>query len=93
MVVVTVIAAVVVMGFRRMRTGAVGIVVMLDLISARMARMRANDRDHARKDGADQRQKNNCLDHLGIPLRMISAQTRSAFVATENRSPLFRIMR
>jgi hypothetical protein len=26
-------------------------------------------------------------------LRMISAQTRSAFVARENRSPLFRIMR
>ena len=93
MIVVTVIVAMFVMGVSRMRISAVRIVVMLDLIAARIARMRANDRDHARNDGADQRQENDCLDHVGIPSRMISAQTRSAFDATENRSPLFRIMR
>jgi hypothetical protein len=39
------------------------IVMMLDGIAARIARVRPEDRDQPRKDGADQRQKNNCLDH------------------------------
>jgi hypothetical protein len=40
------------------------IVVMLDLVAARIARVRANDRDGPRNDGADQRQENDCLDHV-----------------------------
>ena len=64
MVVVTVIPAMVVVGIRRMRINAVRIVVMLDLVAAGIARMRANDRDGSRHDGADQRQKNDCLDHM-----------------------------
>jgi hypothetical protein len=80
-------------GVSRMHVGAVRIVMMLDLVAAGVSRMRANDRDSSRNDGAEQRQENDCLDHVGIPLRMISAQTHFAFAATENRSPLFRIMR
>ena len=93
MIVVTVIVGMFIMGIGRMRIGAVRIVMMFDLVATRMARMRANDRDGPRNDGADQWQENNCLDHIRASLRMISAQTRSAFVAPENRSPLFRIMR
>ena len=94
MVVVTVIIVVVaIVRIRRMGVSAMRVVVMLDLVTARVPRMRANDRDRARDESADQRQKNDCLDHTLAPLRMISAQTRFAFVATENRFPLFRIMR
>jgi hypothetical protein len=59
-------------------------VMMLDLIAARVARMRPIDRDQAGQNGAQQRQEDNCLNHQSIPLRMISP---------ENRLPLFRIMR
>jgi hypothetical protein len=64
MVVVTMIVTMVVVGVGRMRVGTVRIVVMLDLVAARIARMRANDRDGSRNDGADQRQENDCLDHV-----------------------------
>jgi hypothetical protein len=64
MVVVTVIVVMFVMGVSRMRISAVRIVVMLDLVAARVARMRANDRDGSRDNGADQRQENDCLDHV-----------------------------
>ena len=64
MVVVTVIVVMFVMGVSRMRISAVRIVVMLDLVAARIARMRANDRDGSRDNGADQRQENDCLDHV-----------------------------
>jgi len=64
MVVVTVIVTMVVVGVSRIRISAVRIVVMLDLVAAGVARMRANDRDGPRNDGADQRQKNDCLDHV-----------------------------
>jgi hypothetical protein len=88
---VTVIAgSMIVMGNRRMRVMTMRIVMMLDGIAARIARMRTEDRDQPRKDGADQRQKNDCLDHWSASLRMISEQTK-AFVR-ENRFPLFRIM-
>jgi hypothetical protein len=90
---VAVIVAMVVMGFRGMHPMAMRIVLMLDGVAARAARMRSEQRDDTRHDGAEQRQENDCLDHLLVLLRMISAQTRSAFVAKENRSPLFRIMR
>jgi hypothetical protein len=84
MVVVAVVVTIPVMDFRRMGIGAVRIAVMFDLVTARIAAMRANNRDGSRDDGADQRQKNNCLDHVALPLRMI---------LPENRLPLFRIMR
>jgi len=57
--------------------------VMLDGIAARIARMRAKDRDQARDNSADQRQKDDCLDHWRASLRMIFS---------ENRFTLFRIM-
>jgi hypothetical protein len=66
-IVVTVIVTMIVMGFRREGTGAMvismGVVVMLDFVTARLARMRADQRDHCRDEGADQRQQNDCLDH------------------------------
>jgi hypothetical protein len=61
MVIVTVIVGMVIVGVSRMR---MTVVVVLDLVAARIARMRANDRDGSRNDGADQRQKNDCLDHV-----------------------------
>jgi hypothetical protein len=88
-----IVVTVVVVRIRRMGVSAMRAVVMLDLVAARVPRMGANDRDRSRNEGADQRQKNDCLDHALAPLRMTSAQTRSAFVARENRFPLFRIMR
>ena len=79
-----VIVAMVVMGISGVCMIAMPMTVMLDLITARIALMRAEDRDQAGQNGAQQRQKNNCLNHQSIPLRMISP---------ENRLPLFRIMR
>jgi hypothetical protein len=71
----------------------------LDLIAARIARMGTHNRDQSCDDGADERQKDDCLDHWRASSRMIAAQTRLAFVAKENRFPLcanaalrFRIM-
>jgi hypothetical protein len=58
--------------------------MMLDGVAARVARVRAENGDQPRENGAQQRQKNDCLDHCCIPLRMI---------LPENRCPLFRIMR
>ena len=43
--------------------GAMRVVMMLDGVAARVARMRAEDRDQASEYGADQRQKDDCLDH------------------------------
>jgi hypothetical protein len=55
----------VVMRIRCMGIGAVTmrVVVMLDRIAARVARMRPEYRDQAREYRADQRQKDDCLDH------------------------------
>jgi hypothetical protein len=39
------------------------VVVMLDLIAARVTRMRPEYGDQAGQDGAQQRQKNDCLNH------------------------------
>ena len=76
------------------------VVMMLDSIAARIARMRAENRNQPGDYSADQRQKHDCLDHRRASLRMISGQAKS-FVR-ENRNPpigswpdgmLFRIMR
>ena len=65
MVVMTmVIMTVIVMRIRRVGMGAVAMIVMLDRIAARVARMRTEDSDQARENRADQRQKDDCLDHL-----------------------------
>ena len=63
MIVVAVIVGVIVMGIRRMGIGAMRVVMMLDRVAARIARMRAEDRDQAGENRADQRQKDDCLDH------------------------------
>ena len=63
MIVVTVVVG---MGIRCMGIGAMGVVVMFDLIAARVARMRTEDRDQSGKNRADQRQKDNCLDHWRV---------------------------
>ena len=57
-VVAVVIGGMIVMGIRRVR-----IAVMLDGVAARIARMRAEDRDQARENRADQRQEYDCLIH------------------------------
>ena len=67
-VVAVIVMAMVVMGGRRMGVGAMTVVVMLDRIAARVARMRAEDRDQPGENGAQQRQKDDCLDMI----RMIS---------------------
>ncbi len=64
MVVVTMIVGMVIMGTGRMRIGAMCVVMMLEHITARIARMRPEQGDQPRENGADQRQKDNCLDHV-----------------------------
>jgi hypothetical protein len=39
------------------------VIVMLDDVTAGVAGMRAEQRDQAGQDGAQQRQKNDCLNH------------------------------
>jgi hypothetical protein len=51
------------MGIGSVRVGAMGAIMMLDDVAARMACMGAENRDQPRKDSADQRQKDDCLDH------------------------------
>jgi len=46
------------------RAVAMAVIVMLDHIAARVARMRTEDSDQAREYSADQRQKDDCLDHF-----------------------------
>ena len=62
-VMAVVVGRMIVMGIRRMRIGAVRVIMMLDGVAARIARMRAEYRDQPREDSADQRQKDDCLDH------------------------------
>ena len=63
-VMAVVIMAMVVMGVSRMGVSAMPVVVMmLDRIAARVARMRPEDRDQAGQNGAQQRQKDDCLNH------------------------------
>ena len=62
-VMAVVVVAMVVMGRRRMGVSAMTVVMMLDLIAARVARMRAEESDQAGENGAQQRQKDDCLNH------------------------------
>ena len=59
-----IVGGMIVMGVRRMGIGAMRVVMMLDGIAARVARMRAEYRDQPRENRADQRQKDDCLNHL-----------------------------
>ena len=61
-VVAVVVVTMIVMGRRRMGV-AMRVVMMLDGIAARIARMRAEDGDQPRENGAEQRQKDDCLNH------------------------------
>ena len=62
-VVAVIVVTMIVMGSSRMRVVAVPIAVVLDRIAARVARMRPENGDQAGQDGAQQRQKDNCLNH------------------------------
>ena len=56
--------AVIVMGFSGVGVIAMAVIVMmLDHIAARVARMGAENRDQAGQNGAQQRQKDDCLNH------------------------------
>src|ERR1700719_1142101 len=63
MVVVTVVVGMLFMG-----VGGVPmrVVMMLDGVAARTARMRANERDDRGDDGPEQRQEDDCLDHSRV---------------------------
>ena len=65
------------------------VIIVIDRIAAGIAPMRTDDRDQPGKHRADQRQKNDCLDHDHASLRMITRQPR----LRESRSPLLRIIR
>jgi hypothetical protein len=55
--------AMIVVRGRRMGVAVTVIIVMLDRVAGGVAGMRAKQRDQASKNGAQQRQKDNCLDH------------------------------
>jgi hypothetical protein len=63
MVVMSVIVGAVVVRRRGMGVAAMRVVTVLDGIAGRVARMRTKDRDEARENGAQQRQKDDCLNH------------------------------
>ncbi len=56
-VVAVIVVAMIVMGRGRMRVAGMPVVVMFDLIAARVARMRPEQRDQAGQNGAQQRQE------------------------------------
>jgi hypothetical protein len=62
-VVVVVAVIVIAMGGSRMGVIALPVVVMLDRIATWVTRMRPEDRDQAGQNGAQQRQKDDCLNH------------------------------
>ncbi len=66
-VVAMIVMAVIVVRRRRMSVGSMGIamrvVVVIDGVAARAARVRAGQSDNACEDGAQQRQEDNCLNH------------------------------
>jgi len=62
-IVAVVIMAMVVMSGSRMRVTMPMVIVMLDRVAARVARMRPEYGDHAGQNGAQQRQKDDCLNH------------------------------
>jgi hypothetical protein len=58
-----VVMSMVVMGRCRVRAVPMPVIVMLNFVAARIARMRAEYGDQAGQNGAQQRQKNDCLNH------------------------------
>ena len=62
-VVAVIVVSMVVMRRRGMGIVPMAVVVMLDLIAARIARMRPEYGYQARENGAQQRQKDDCLNH------------------------------
>ena len=60
------IVMMIVMGLRRVGVGTMRIIVMLDGVAARVARMGPIDRDEASENSAQQRQENDCLDHMWV---------------------------
>jgi hypothetical protein len=62
-VVAVVVVSMVVMRRRGVGVVSMALVVMLDLIAARIARMRPEYGYEARENGAQQRQKDDCLNH------------------------------
>ena len=62
-VMAVIVGFMIVMSSRRMGIGAVRVMMMLDGIAARIARMRTEYGDQAGEYRADQRQKDDCLDH------------------------------
>jgi hypothetical protein len=58
-----VIVSMVVMGGGGMRVVPMTVIVMLDRIATRIARMRPEYGYHAGQNGAQQRQKDDCLNH------------------------------
>ena len=63
---------------------AMRIAVMVDGVATGIARTRTHERNRARKNGAEQRHKDNCLDHTdALPVSMIPS---------ENNDPCLRIM-
>jgi hypothetical protein len=57
------VVAMIVMGRGRVRVAGMPVVVMFELVAARVARMRPEQRDQAGQNGAQQRQEDNRLNH------------------------------
>ena len=90
MVVVTVGVTVPMFIMRSRRVSMTVVVVMIDRITAGIAPMRAHQCNQRGEDRADQRQEDDCLDHVSTPRSMISQPMHP--LAGESRSSLFRIM-
>jgi len=58
-----IVVAAIVVRFGGMGRTAMRVVVMFDRIAARTARMSPKQRDEGCDDGAEQRQKDDCLNH------------------------------
>src|SRR5260221_4188921 len=76
-VVAMIVDGMIVMRIRSMGIASTHLAVMLDGIAARIARMRAENRDQPGDYSADQWQKHDCLDHRRASLRMISVRAKS----------------
>jgi choline-glycine betaine transporter len=65
-VVAVIVVTMVIMGGRRMSVAVAMpvIAVMVELVARGVAGMRADERDQASQNGAQQRQENDCLNHL-----------------------------
>jgi hypothetical protein len=58
-----IVVAMIIMGDRRVGVAVAMIAVMLDLVTRGVAGMGAEQRDKPGQNGAQQRQKDNCLNH------------------------------